>query len=258
LVAFNLVSNGLGTINPAKEMIAKAHDAGALVLIDGAQAAPHQAVDVQDLDCDFFVFSGHKTLGPTGSGALWARLPLLEEMPVYMGGGEMIREVHLRRATWNDVPWKFEAGTPDIASAIGLGAALEYLENVGMDNVRAHEHALTEYALDLLPREVPELRLHGPLSAEERGGIVTFNLAGIHPHDVATLLDRDAIAVRAGQHCTQPLHERLGEPASVRASFSIYTGTDHIDRLVESLQRVVRIFHGDRQTAASSPATLSN
>jgi cysteine desulfurase/selenocysteine lyase len=258
LVAFNLVSNGLGTINPAKEMIAKAHDAGALVLIDGAQAAPHQPVDVQDLDCDFFVFSGHKTLGPTGSGALWARLPLLEEMPVYMGGGEMIREVHLRRATWNDVPWKFEAGTPDIASAIGLGAALEYLENVGMDNVRAHEHALTEYALDLLPREVPELRLHGPLSAEERGGIVTFNLAGIHPHDVATLLDRDAIAVRAGQHCTQPLHERLGEPASVRASFSIYTGTDHIDRLVESLQRVVRIFHGDRQTAASSPATLSN
>jgi cysteine desulfurase/selenocysteine lyase len=178
-------------------------------------------------------------------------------MPVYMGGGEMIREVHLRRATWNDVPWKFEAGTPDIASAIGLGAALEYLENVGMDNVRAHEHALTEYGLDMLPREVPGIRIHGPLSAEERAGIITFNLPGIHPHDVATLIDRDAIAVRAGHHCTMPLHERLGEAASVRASFSIYTGTDHLDRLAASLAKVIRIFNGDTRSAAEpTPATL--
>jgi cysteine desulfurase/selenocysteine lyase len=217
---------------------------------------------VQDLDADFFVFSGHKTLGPTGSGALWARRELLEEMPPFMGGGEMIREVHLRRATFNDVPWKFEAGTPDISAAIGLGTALDYLSNVGMANVRAHEHALTQYALDLLPREVPGIRLHGPRSADERAGIVTFNLPGVHPHDVASLLDREAIAVRAGQHCTQPLHERLGEPASARASFSVYTGTDHIDRLAVALRNVQRIFDGGSRAAAAadkpaSSATLS-
>jgi cysteine desulfurase/selenocysteine lyase len=250
LVAFNMVSNGIGTINPAKEMIAKAHEVGALVLIDGAQAAPHAPVNVQNLDADFFVFSGHKTLGPTGSGALWARRELLEEMPPFMGGGEMIREVHLRRATFNDVPWKFEAGTPDIAAAIGLGAALDYLTNIGMDTVRAHERALTQYALDLLPREVPGIKIHGPRSADERAGIVTFNLPGVHPHDVASLLDREAIAVRAGQHCTQPLHERLGEPASARASFSVYTGLDHIDRLASALRNVQRIFAGGTRATA--------
>ncbi len=251
LVAFNAVSNGIGTINPAREMIAKAHEAGALVLIDGAQAAPHAPVNVQDLDADFFVFSGHKTLGPTGSGALWARRELLEEMPPFMGGGEMIREVHLRRATFNDVPWKFEAGTPDIAAAIGLGTALDYLTGIGMDTVRAHERALTAYALEMLPREVPGIKIHGPLSADERAGIVTFNLPGVHPHDVASLLDREAIAVRAGQHCTQPLHERLGEPASARASFSVYTGTDHIDRLAVALRNVQRIFAGGSRVAAA-------
>jgi cysteine desulfurase/selenocysteine lyase len=254
LVAFNMVSNGIGTINPAREMIAKAHEVGALVLVDGAQAAPHAPVNVQDLDADFFVFSGHKTLGPTGSGALWARRELLEEMPPFMGGGEMIREVHLRRATFNDVPWKFEAGTPDIAAAIGLGTALDYLTGVGMDVVRAHERALTQYALDVLPREVPGIKIHGPRSADERAGIVTFNLPGVHPHDVASLLDREAIAIRAGQHCTQPLHERLGEPASARASFSVYTGTDHIDRLAAALRNVQRIFAGGSR-AVAAPGT---
>ncbi|MEA2621389.1 MAG: cysteine desulfurase / selenocysteine lyase [Chloroflexota bacterium] len=254
LVAFVQVSNGLGTINPAREMIAAAHAAGALVLVDGAQAVPHGPVDVQELGADFYVFSGHKTLGPTGSGALWARREILEEMPPFMGGGEMIREVHLRRATFNDVPWKFEAGTPDIAAAIGLGAALDYMSGVGMENVRAHERALTEYALDLLPREVPGIRIHGPMSADERAGIVTFNLPGIHPHDVATLLDREAIAIRAGLHCTQPLHERLGESASARASFNVYTGTDHIDRLLAGLQKVQRVFEGSRGASTAAVA----
>jgi cysteine desulfurase / selenocysteine lyase len=243
LVAFAQVSNGLGTINPAREMVRMAHEAGARVLIDGAQAVPHEPVDVQELDCDFYVFSGHKALGPPGSGALWARRELLEEMPPFMGGGEMIREVHLRRASFNEVPHKFEAGTPDIGATIGLGAALEYLSDIGMERVRAHERELTEYALEVLPQAVPEFRLHGPRSADRRGGIVTFNVGDIHPHDVATLLDREAIALRAGHHCTMPLHERLGEAATCRASFGVYTDRDDIDRLAEGLGRVYRIFN---------------
>jgi cysteine desulfurase/selenocysteine lyase len=259
LVAFTHVSNGLGTINPVKQMIAAAHDAGALVLIDGAQAVPHSPVDVTDLGADFYVFSGHKVLGPTGSGALWARRELLDDMPPFMGGGEMIREVHLRRTTFNDVPWKFEAGTPDIAAAIGLGAALDYLAEIGMDNVRAHERQLTEYALETLPREVPGIRILGPRSAAERAGIVTFNLPGVHPHDVATLLDREAVAIRAGHHCTQPLHERLGETATARASFNVYNDRDDIDRLVVGLQKVQRIFDDGAgrsagRTARAAPA----
>jgi len=242
LVAFTAVSNGIGTINPVADMVARAHDAGALVLVDGAQAAPHEPVNVQEMGCDFFVFSGHKTLGPPGSGALWARRELLEEMPPFMGGGEMIREVHLRRTTYNEVPYKFEAGTPDISAAIGLGAALDYLTNIGMEHVRAHERDLTEYALDLLPREVPSIRIHGPLSASDRAGIITFNLADAHPHDVATLLDREAVAIRAGHHCTMPLHQRLGEEASARASFYVYTDRDDIDRLAEGLGKVERLF----------------
>lgn len=242
LVAFPHVSNGLGTINPAREMVRRAHDAGALVLVDGAQAVPHEPVDVQDLDCDFYVFSGHKALGPPGSGALWARREILDEMPPFLGGGEMIRDVHLRRATFNDVPYKFEAGTPDIAAAIGLGAALDYLSAIGMEQVRAHEKELTDYALEVLPRDVPDLRIYGPLSSVQRGGIVTFNLEAVHPHDVATLLDREAIAIRAGHHCTQPLHERLGEAATARASFSVYSDRADIDRLADGLQRVQRIF----------------
>ncbi|HUG46848.1 MAG TPA: cysteine desulfurase [Candidatus Limnocylindria bacterium] len=242
LVCFPHVSNGLGTINPAREMTRRAKDAGALVLIDGAQAVPHEPVDVQALGCDFYVFSGHKALGPPGSGALWARRELLEEMPPFMGGGEMIRDVHLRRVTFNDVPYKFEAGTPDIGAAIGLGAALDYLSAIGMESVRAHEKELTDYALDALPREVSGIRIYGPRSSSNRGGIVTFNVEGVHPHDLATLLDREAIAIRAGHHCTQPLHERLGEAATARASFSVYSDRDDIDRLVQGLGKAQRIF----------------
>ena len=242
LVAFTHVSNGIGTINPAREMTRMAHDAGALVLIDGAQAVPHGPVDVQDLGCDFYVFSGHKVLGPPGSGALWARREILDDMPPFMGGGEMIREVHLRNATFNEVPYKFEAGTPDIGAAIGLGAALQYLEGIGMETVRAHERDLVEYALRVLPEAVPGIRIYGPPSAADRAGIVTFNLTAAHPHDVATLLDREAIAVRAGHHCTMPLHERLGESATARASFNVYSDREDIDRLAEALAKVERLF----------------
>ncbi len=254
LVAFGHVSNGLGTINPAADMVRKAHEVGALVLVDGAQAVPHQPVNVQELGADFYVFSGHKALGPPGSGALWARRELLEEMPPFMGGGEMIREVHLRHTTYNDVPWKFEAGTPDIAAAIGLGAALDYLTDIGMQHVRAHERELTEYALEMLPLAVPTIRLHGPLSARERAGIITFNLADAHPHDIATVLDRDAVAVRAGHHCTMPLHQRLGEEATARASFGIYTDRDDIDRLAEALNKVERLFGRPPANASAANA----
>jgi len=242
LVAFTAVSNGIGTINPTKEMVRKAHEAGALVLVDAAQAAPHEPVDVQDLDCDFLVFSGHKTLGPPGSGALWARREILEDMPPFMGGGEMIREVKLRHSTFNEVPYRFEAGTPDISAAIGLGAALDYLTGLGLDHVRAHEKELVDYALAILPERVPTIRIHGPHTSDDRAGIITFNLRDAHPHDVATLLDREAVAVRAGHHCTMPLHQRLGEDASARASFYIYTDRDDIDRLADALNKVERLF----------------
>jgi cysteine desulfurase/selenocysteine lyase len=242
LVAFTHVSNTLGTINPVAEMVEMAHEAGALVLVDGAQAVPHVPVDVQALGADFYVFSGHKMLAPTGSGALWARRELLEAMPPFMAGGEMIREVHLRRSEWNEVPWKFEAGTPDIAAAIGLGAAAEYLMTLGMGRVREHERELLEYALEVLPREVPSLQLYGPLDADVRGGVVPFNVPGVHPHDVAQVLDRFGIAVRAGHHCTMPLHERLDLAATARASFNVYTTRDDIDALVAGLKEVGRVF----------------
>jgi cysteine desulfurase/selenocysteine lyase len=244
LVAFTHVSNTLGTINPVREMTEMAHAAGALVLVDGAQAVPHVPVDVQAIGCDFYAFSGHKMLAPMGSGALWARKELLEAMPPFLAGGEMIREVHLRRSEFNDVPWKFEAGTPAVADAIGLGAAAEYLMNIGMDAVREHERALVSYALDVLPREVPQIELYGPMDPDKRGGVVPFNLPRIHPHDVAQVLDRFGIAVRAGHHCTMPLHERLDLPATARASFSVYTTTDDIDRLASGLNEVWRVFNG--------------
>jgi cysteine desulfurase / selenocysteine lyase len=244
LVAFTQVSNTLGTINPVREMVDMAHAAGALVLVDGAQAVPHVPVDVQALDCDFYAFSGHKMLAPMGSGALWARRELLESMPPFLAGGEMIREVHLRRSDFNDIPWKFEAGTPAVADAIGLGVAADYLMAIGMAAVRAHERDLVEYALETLPREVPQIELYGPLDPDLRGGVVPFNLPGIHPHDVAQVLDRYGIAVRAGHHCTMPLHERLDLAATARASFNVYTTRDDIDRLAVGLNEVLRVFRG--------------
>jgi cysteine desulfurase/selenocysteine lyase len=241
LVAFTHVSNTLGTINPVREIVDRAHEAGALVLVDGAQAVPHVPVDVQALGADFYVFSGHKMLAPTGSGALWARAELLEAMPPYMAGGEMIREVKLRRSEWNDVPWKFEAGTPDIAAAIGLGVAADYLAELGMARVREHERELVAYALEMLPREVPGIELYGP-SADQRGGVVPFNLPGIHPHDIAQILDRHGVAVRAGHHCTMPLHERLDLAATARASFSVFTTREDLDALASGLREVLRVF----------------
>jgi len=241
LVAFTQVSNMLGTINPVREMVEMAHAAGALVLIDGAQAVPHVPVDVQELGADFYVFSVHKMLGPTGSGALWARRELLEAMPPFMAGGDMIREVHLRRSEWNEIPYKFEAGTPDIAAQIGMGAAADYLMGLGMEAVRAHEQELARYALEVLPREVPGIELYGP-AAELRGGVVSFNLPGIHPHDVAQILDRSGICVRAGHHCTMPLHERFDLAATARASFNVYTVPEEIDALAVGLREVARIF----------------
>jgi len=243
LVAFTHVSNTLGTINPVVEMTRLAHEAGALVLIDGAQAVPHVPVDVEAIGCDFYVFSGHKMLGPMGSGALWARRDLLEAMPPFLAGGEMIREVHLRRSDWNDIPWKFEAGTPDAAAAIGLGVAADYLRGLGMEAVREHEQELVAYALDALRREVPGIDLYGP-PADQRGGVIPFNLPGIHPHDVAQVLDRSGVAVRAGHHCTMPLHERLDLPATVRASFNVYSTREDVDALVAGLREVQGIFDG--------------
>jgi cysteine desulfurase/selenocysteine lyase len=242
LVAFTHVSNTLGTINPVVEMTRMAHEAGALVLVDGAQAVPHVPVDVQAIGADFYAFSGHKMLGPTGSGALWARRELLESMPPFMAGGDMIREVHLRRSDWNDIPWKFEAGTPDIAAEIGLGVAADYLRELGMDRVREHERELLVYAFDALGRAHPDLELYGPMNPDLRGGVIPFNVPGVHPHDVAQVLDRSGVAVRAGHHCTMPLHERLELAASARASFNVYTTEADIDALVAGLSEVKRIF----------------
>jgi len=242
LVAFAHVSNTLGTINPVAEMTRLAHEAGALVLIDGAQAVPHVPVDIAAIDADFYVFSGHKMLGPTGSGALWARRELLEAMPPFLAGGEMIREVHLRRSEWNEIPWKFEAGTPDIAAEIGLGAAADYLRELGMGRVREHERELLDYALPTIAAAHPDLALYGPMDTAIRGGVIPFNLPGVHPHDVAQVLDRSGVAVRAGHHCTMPLHERLDLPATVRASFNVYTTRADIDALIAGIAEVKRVF----------------
>jgi cysteine desulfurase/selenocysteine lyase len=241
LVAFAHVSNTLGTINPVVELTRRAQDAGALVLVDGAQAVPHVPVDVTAIGCDFYVFSGHKALGPTGSGVLWGRRELLNAMPPFMGGGDMIREVHLRRSEWNEVPWKFEAGTPDISAVVGLGVAADYLVGLDMDRVRQHEHELVAYALEMLPRAVPGIELYGPTAAQ-RGGVVPFNLPGIHPHDVAQVLDRFGVAIRAGHHCTMPLHERLDLAATARASFGVYTTREDLDALATGLREVQRLF----------------
>ncbi|RME78661.1 MAG: cysteine desulfurase [Chloroflexi bacterium] len=236
LVAVTHMSNVLGTINPVEEIISKAHQAGAKVLLDAAQSAPHMPIDVQALDCDFLAFSGHKMLGPTGIGILWARREILEAMPPFMTGGDMISQVTFSGSTWNELPWKFEAGTPAIAQAIGLGAAVDYLVRLGMDNVRQHEIELTAYALDRL-NQVEGLRIYGPQNPQHRGGAVAFTLGSIHPHDVAAVLDGEGIAVRAGHHCAMPLHDKLGLVATTRASFYIYNLPEEIDRLAEGLDK---------------------
>lgn len=240
LVAFTQMSNVLGTINPAQEIIQLAHQAGAVTLVDGAQSVPHFAVDVQALDVDFLAFSAHKMLGPTGIGALYGKKELLEAMPPFLGGGDMIREVHLRSFKPNSLPYKFEAGTPAIAEAVGFGAAIDYLTGLGMDAIAAHEHELTEYALERL-EEIPGLKVFGP-QASQKGGVAAFTLDCAHPHDVAQILDQDGIAVRAGHHCAQPLHEKFNIPATTRASFYLYSQLEEVDRLVEGIYKVKRMF----------------
>jgi cysteine desulfurase/selenocysteine lyase len=240
LVAFNAVSNALGTINPARKMVAAAKKAGATVLVDGAQSTPHQPVDVRELGCDFYAFSGHKMLGPTGAGILYGRRELLETMDPFMSGGDMIKTVRVDGTTYHDLPWKFEAGTQAIAEVIGLGAAVDYLNGLGMEAVRAHELEITEYAYEALS-EVEGLTLYGP-APSRRAGVISFALAGIHPHDLATIADRDQVCLRAGHHCAMPLMTRLGVSATARASFYIYTQKDEVDRLVSSIREAQRIF----------------
>ncbi|GAC1566398.1 MAG: cysteine desulfurase [Ktedonobacteraceae bacterium] len=242
LVAFTHMSNVLGSINPAREMIAQAHATGAVVLLDAAQSVPHMPVDVQALDVDFLCFSSHKMLGPTGIGVLYGKRDLLEAMPPFMGGGDMIRTVSLRESTWNDLPWKFEAGTPAIAEAIGLGAAVDYLNALGMENVRAHEETITAYAMQQV-RQVPGLTIYGP-DASQRGSVISFTLGDIHPHDLASILDQEVgVAIRAGHHCAQPLMERFGLSATARASFYVYTIAEDIDTLVRGLHKALEIFN---------------
>ncbi|MEJ2757968.1 MAG: cysteine desulfurase [Anaerolineales bacterium] len=240
LVAFTHMSNVLGTINPAKEIIRLAHEAGALTLVDGAQSTPHFAVDVQDLDADFYAFSSHKMLGPTGIGVLYGKEKLLEEMPPFLGGGDMIKRVKLRSFVPNDLPHKFEAGTPAIAEAVGLGAAVDYLSGLGMKAVAAYEHELTAYALERL-EEVPGVWVFGP-TADKKGGVASFTFDDVHPHDVSQIIDAEGIAVRAGHHCAMPLHEKFNITATARASFYIYNTKNEIDTFVESLYKVKEIF----------------
>ncbi len=241
LVAITHMSNVLGVLPPIAEIIEKAHAVGAKVLLDGAQSVPHMSVDVQALDCDFLAFSSHKMLGPTGIGALWARREILTDMPPFLTGGDMIKKVTFEGSDWNDLPWKFEAGTPSIAEAIGLAKAVDYLNELGMDNVRQHEIELTEYALKRL-NQVEGLRIYGPQDPQQRGGAVSFTLGNVHPHDIAAVLDQSGIAVRAGHHCAMPLHDKLGLTATTRASFYIYNQPDEIDRLAEGLDKAREMF----------------
>lgn len=240
LVSFTHMSNVLGTINPAAEIIRLAHQVGAVTLLDGAQSVPHFAVDVQALDVDFLAFSAHKMCGPTGIGALYGKAALLEAMPPFLGGGDMIREVKLRSFKPNALPHKFEAGTPAIAEAVGFGAACDYLTSIGMDNIAAHEHEITEYALERL-EEIPGVNLFGP-GIQDKGGVAAFTLEGVHPHDVAQILDQDGVAVRAGHHCAQPLHEKFHIPATSRASFYLYSTKEEVDKLVDGIYKVKKYF----------------
>ena len=242
LLGVTSVSNVLGTINPLRMLADAAHAHGALLLVDGAQHAPHMPVNVAALGCDFFAVTGHKMLGPTGIGALWARGDLLEAMPTFLGGGEMIRDVRLDGFTPNDVPWKFEAGTPPIAEAVGLSAAIEYLERLGMEQVREHEVRLTGYALDALGSLGDDVIVHGPPSADERGGVISFAYKSVHPHDLSQVLDEAGVCVRAGHHCAKPLMRRLGVSATARASFSVYNDESDVDALVSALSDVDKLF----------------
>ena len=240
LVSMSGMSNVIGTVPPIKQMAAEAHEAGALFLVDGAQMVPHIKVDIRDIDADFFAFSAHKMLGPTGIGVLYGKEKLLAAMPPFLGGGDMISKVYLRSFTTNDLPYKFEAGTPSIAEAIGFGAAIDYLNQIGMDEVSAHEIQLTEYAIQEL-QKVPGLKILGPLSGP-RGSAVSFTLDYVHPHDVAQILDSENICVRAGHHCAMPLHDRFAVPATTRASFYIYNTPEDVDRLKAGLEKVYRFF----------------
>jgi cysteine desulfurase/selenocysteine lyase len=242
LLGVTAVSNVLGTINPIRLLADAAHAAGALILVDGAQQAPQMPTDIPALDVDFFGITGHKMLGPTGIGALWARSEILEAMPPFLGGGEMIRDVRLDGFTTNDVPWKFEAGTPPIAEAVGLAAAIEYLSDLGMDAVRAHEQSLTDYALDTLQERYSDLVVHGPLDTNIRGGVISFQYKDVHPHDLSQVLDEAGVCVRAGHHCAKPLMRRLGVGATARASFSVYNDRSDVDALADALATADRLF----------------
>ena len=241
LLAVTHVSNVLGTINPVKGIAKKAHKYGALLLVDAAQSVPHMPVDVQELDCDFLAFSGHKMMGPTGVGVLYAKPHLLKSIRPFLGGGSMIRKVMLTESTWADAPQKFEAGTPNIADVIALGAAVDYLSELSMEQVREHERQITQYALDRL-REVSGIKLFGPWELDTRGGVVSFDLDGVHPHDIAQILDSEAVAVRAGHHCCQPLMRRFNVPATARASFYAYNTEAEVDALIQGLHKAQRVF----------------
>ncbi|MED3563772.1 cysteine desulfurase [Bacillus xiapuensis] len=241
IVSVMQVSNVLGSINPIKEIAKIAHENGAVMVVDGAQSAPHMKIDVQDLDCDFLAFSGHKMCGPTGIGVLYGKKELLENMEPIEFGGEMIDFVHLQESTWKELPWKFEGGTPIIAGAVGLGAAIDFLNEIGLDNIAEYEHKLSAYALDKLS-SVPGMTIYGPKDPAKRAGLVTFNLEDVHPHDVATVLDAEGIAVRAGHHCAQPLMRWLKATATARASFYLYNTEEDIDKLVEGLVKTKEYF----------------
>ena len=239
IVSITHISNVLGTINPVKKLAEMAHEMGALFIVDGAQGVPHLQVNVQDLGCDFYAFSGHKMLGPTGIGALWGKTELLNEMDPFMGGGEMIETVTMESSTWNEIPYKFEAGTPNFAQAVGLGAAIDYLKTIGMSAIAEHEKTLTAYALNKI-NQIEGIRIHG--SADERAGVISFNVDGIHPHDLAQFLNEDNIALRVGHHCAQPLLSTLGETATARLSFYIYNDESDVDKFYDSLTNIRKYF----------------
>ena len=249
LVALGHMSNALGTINPVQEITRRAHEVGAKVLVDGAQSVPHLPTDVRALDCDFLAFSSHKMLGPTGIGVLYGKMDVLEDMDVFLRGGDMVKEVWYDRATWNDIPARFEAGTPNIADTIAFGAAIDYLQNIGMETIRHHEEQLIRYTLNSLKPLEDDLQIYGPSDISVRGGIVSFHSPQVHPHDLGTVLDRQGIAIRSGHHCAMPLMRRMGVPATARASFHLYNEEWEIDALVDGLKQALRFFnHATRKS----------